>query len=58
MHFQAPCLQDEDTDTNLRQLAHTRTGQVTLLADGFALAGMLPFVYIEAVTFVEYGPTR
>ena len=29
-----------------------------MLADVFALAGMLPFIYIEAVTFVEYGPTR
>ena len=51
-------LQDEDPTTSLRQLAHTHTGQVTIAANSVALLGMLPFLWIEFVTFLEYGPWK
>ena len=48
--------QDEDTRLTLRELAATPWGAASLVFEVLALAGMAPFLYIEAVTLREYGP--
>ena len=40
---------------SLREIAHTKSGVITIIALVVALLGMLPFLYIELCTFKEYG---
>ena len=47
--------QDEDTRLSLPELAATPWGAASLAFEALALAGMAPFLYIEAVTLREYG---
>lgn len=42
----------------LAQLVETKRGIVTVATEAFALAGMMPFIYIEICTVLEYGPRR
>ena len=51
-------LQDEDLDASLPELIHTPSGAATVACDMLALLGMMPFLYIEACTIVEYGLRR
>ncbi|CAL8463282.1 g2816 [Coccomyxa elongata] len=47
--------QDEDASASLADVAATVRGQATIALEIIALAAMLPFLYIEAATIVEYG---
>ncbi len=47
--------QDEDATASLADVAATVRGQATIALEIIALAAMLPFIYIEAATIVEYG---
>ena len=49
-------LQDEDTTKSLGELLHTRRGLASVILEGLALVGMVPFLWIELSTFCEYGP--
>ena len=48
--------QDEDTTKSLGELLHTRRGLASVILEGLALVGMVPFLWIELSTFCEYGP--
>ncbi|CAL8463844.1 g3378 [Coccomyxa elongata] len=48
--------QDEDTSLSLTQLLHTRSGVAAVVFEMVAVLGMLPFVYIEVCSVIEYGP--
>lgn len=52
------CLQDEDLSLTLGQLVESKRGIVTVATEAFALAGMMPFIYVEICTVIEYGPRR
>ena len=54
-HTVSGCLQDEDVRLSLPQLAATPWGAASLACEALALAGMAPFLYIEAATLREYG---
>ncbi len=41
---------------SLPELAATPWGATSLACEALALAGMAPFLYIEAATLREYGP--
>ncbi len=41
---------------SLPELAATPWGAASLACEALALAGMAPFLYIEAATLREYGP--
>lgn len=47
--------QDEDVSMSLPELARTPWGAASLACEALALAGMTPFLYIEATTLREYG---
>lgn len=47
--------QDEDLSHSLRQLLSTRRGRITVAAELLALAGMAPFLLLEASTIFAYG---
>lgn len=47
--------QDENASASLADVAATVRGQATIALEIIALAAMLPFLYIEAATIVEYG---
>jgi hypothetical protein len=47
--------QDEDLKLTLPQLLDTPTGVLTVVLDGLALLGMLPFIWIELCTITSYG---
>lgn len=49
------CSQDEDATASLADVAATVRGQATIALEIIALVAMLPFVYIEVATIVEYG---
>ena len=51
----AGCAQDEDVSMSLPELAGTPWGAASLACEALALAGMAPFLYIEATTLREYG---
>ena len=48
-------LQDEDVGASLAQVAGTPAGQATIALEVIALVTMLPFLYTEVATFIEYG---
>lgn len=48
-------MQDEDTRRSLPELLSTNRGIGTVVAEGAALLGMAPFLWIEACTLKEYG---
>ena len=57
--FGAVCVvQDEDLSLTLGELVETKRGIITVATEASALAGMLPFIYIEICTVIEYGPSR
>ena len=52
------CLQDEDTDLSLKGLLQDNLPRAiaTIVLLVASTVGMLPFLYIETCTLVEYGP--
>jgi len=48
-------LQDEDTTLSLEQLVTEPHGIATVAFEIISTLGMLPFIYIEICTMVEYG---
>lgn len=50
--------QDEDLNLSLSQLWHRPNGVITIISLMLSLIGMTPFIYIEACTLAEYGPSR
>jgi hypothetical protein len=50
-------LQDEPASASLAEVASTPRGQATIALEIIALLAMLPFLYIEAATIIEYGKT-
>ena len=50
--------QDEDLSLSLGELVETKRGIVTVTTEALALTGMMPFIYIEVCTVIEYGPQR
>ncbi|KAK9917231.1 hypothetical protein WJX75_002125 [Coccomyxa subellipsoidea] len=49
--------QDEPASASLAEVASTPRGQATIALEIIALLAMLPFLYIEAATIIEYGKT-
>lgn len=48
-------MQDEDVDASLAEIAQSPLGQATIALEVIALVAMLPFLYTEVATFIEYG---
>ena len=48
-------MQDENPSLSLGELIKTPRGAVTVLFECLAILGMVPFLYIEACTVMEYG---
>ena len=49
------CVQDEDVGASLAEIAQSPAGQATIALEVIALLSMLPFLYTEVATFIEYG---
>ena len=49
-------MQDEDDTLSLGQLVKTPHGIATVIFEIVSTLGMLPFIYIEVCTLIEYGP--
>ena len=49
-------MQDEDDSLSLGQLVSTPHGAATVVFEVLSTLGMLPFIYIEVCTLIEYGP--
>ena len=49
-------MQDEDDSLSLGQLVSTPHGATTVVFEVLSTLGMLPFIYIEVCTLIEYGP--
>mmetsp|Transcript_6515 Transcript_6515/g.18757 ORF Transcript_6515/g.18757 Transcript_6515/m.18757 type:complete len:521 (-) Transcript_6515:416-1978(-) len=60
MGFQAFVIffQDEPLGQSLHHLWHTSRGAATMVSLALSGVGMLPFLYIEVCTLLEYGPMR
>jgi hypothetical protein len=50
--------QDEDLNLSFKELVHTQRGITTVTSLIVSLCGMVPFIYIEICTLVQYGPGR
>ena len=49
-------MQDEDDSLSLGQLVESPHGIATVIFEVISTLGMLPFIYIEVCSLIEYGP--